>query len=63
MLDKMSIKLLNGIIATPITLTARNGVVFYTRELVVSDEEGEVFIISLQSQDVEGLIIEDQHIE
>jgi hypothetical protein len=63
MLDKMSIKLLNGIIATPIVLTARNGVVFYTRELVISDEEGEVFIISLQSRDAKGLIIEDRRIE
>ena len=60
MIDRLNIKLINGIIATTTERSIRNGVVTYHRLLVISDEEGEAVTIDLQSRDLIGLYIEDR---
>jgi hypothetical protein len=60
MIDRQHFALVNGIIATPTKKTTRNGVTVYTREVVISDEEGDAVTIVLQSRDSTGLFIEDR---
>ena len=60
MIDRQHFSLVNAIIATPTRKTTRNGVVVYTREFVISDEEGDAVTIVLQSRDSTGLFIEDR---
>jgi len=60
MIDRQHIALVNGIIATSTKKNRQNGVDIYTRQLVVSDEEGDAVTIVLQSRDSTGLFIEDR---